>query len=568
MRQIVVAVGVAVLWLLGSVSVASAASETVNCAGLQAALNQAVNGDTITLDQLCTKSNSGASDGAFTVGAASITLEAKPGSGAGFDGMGVGSPILSDFGHAGSYTLSVKGLVFESGPNGALFLGGISGLDLDNDSFDDNKASLGGAVGMFTSEASPAAVTIENSTFRGNQAALEGGAVYIDDSTASTGTPPPIVLSGNTFTGNAVNGAGTSGGIGGGALFVRGSFGIPPEVTQTANRFLGNSVTGGTGDAWGGAEFVQDAQLSSTDDVFTGNSIQAPAGSNDSAGSALSILNEACSVSRLVHVARNLVMAGNTILIGPSGTDTANAWGALYLGCTPLTGPNNLILINSTISANKGDGTGSTAGIWGDASDHLALENSILAGDSDGGELFGFNGTGGSVTVNHADLCHGTSPFAGAGNICATPRLVNSVAGNVRETYASPTIDRGLNTLVPSGLTTDVYGAPRIAPKLSGGPPKVDMGAAEYLTLNAPTITITKPVAGAHYKRHRHAHSAFTCTETTGGPGIASCKTARGASSGALISTSKIGQHHFKVIAISRDGLKNTKTITYTVGRR
>ena len=566
MRQIVVAVGVAVLWLLGSVSVASAASETVDCAGLQAALNQAVNGDTITLDQLCTKSNSGASDGTFTAGAASITLEAKPGSGAGFDGMGVGSPILSDLGHASSYTLSIKGLVFENGPNGALFLGGISGLDLVNDSFRDNKASLGGAVGLSTFEASPATVTIENSLFQGNHAALEGGAVYIDDSTASTGTPPPIVLSGNTFRGNAVNGAGTSGWIGGGALFVE-AFGIPPVVTQTANRFLGNSVTGGTGDAWGGAEFVEDAQLRSTDDVFTGNSIQAPAGSNDSAGSALSILNEACSVSRLVHVARNLVMADNTILIGPSGTDTANAWGALYLGCTPLTGPNNLILINSTISANKGDGTASTAGIWGDASDHLTLENSILAGDSDGGELFGFNGTGGSVTVNHTDLCRGTSPFAGARNICATPRLVNPVAGNVRETYASPTIDRGLNTLVPSGLTTDVYGAPRIAPKLSGGTPNVDMGAAEFSTLDAPTITITKPVASAHYKRHRHVHSAFTCTETTGGPGIASCKTAAGASSGALISTSKIGRHHFAVIAISRDGLKTTKTITYTVRR-
>ena len=135
----------------------------------------------------------------------------------------MGSPILSDFGHASSYTLSIKGLVFENGPNGALSLGaagGISGLDLDNDSFYDNKASLGGAVGMFTFEASPATVTIENSTFRGNQAALEGGAVYIEDSRASTGTPPPIVLSGNTFTGNAVNGAGTSHGIGGGALFV------------------------------------------------------------------------------------------------------------------------------------------------------------------------------------------------------------------------------------------------------------------------------------------------------------------------------------------------------------
>ena len=272
-------------------------------------------------------------------------------------------------------------------------------------------------------------------------------------------------------------------------------------------------------------------------------------------------------MSRLVHVARNLVMAGNTVLIGPSVTDTANAWGALYLGCTPLTGPNNLILINSTISANEGDGTGSTAGIWGDARDHLTLENSILAGDSGGGELFRFSGTGGSVTVNHTDLCHGTSPFAGTGNICADPRLVNP-AGNVRETYAGPTIDRGLNTLVPTGLTTDIYGARRIAPKLSGGTPKVDMGCRRVPDPERPhdhhhqaggrRSLQTPPARALRIHLHRDHRRARDRLVQDGQRRQLGCPDQH----------VKIGRHHFKVIATSRDGLETTNTITYTVRRR
>ena len=74
---------------------AHAASETTNCAGLQAALTQAVAGDTITLDQLCTTTNSGAADGAFTLpNDYAFTLTGQAGSGAGFDGTGVDGPVL------------------------------------------------------------------------------------------------------------------------------------------------------------------------------------------------------------------------------------------------------------------------------------------------------------------------------------------------------------------------------------------------------------------------------------------------------------------------------------------
>jgi hypothetical protein len=177
----------------------------------------------------------------------------------------------------------------------------------------------------------------------------------------------------------------------------------------------------------------------------------------------------------------------------------------------------------------------------------------------------GFNGSGGSLTVSHSDLCAESSPFAGTGNICATPLLVSPATGNVREKYSSPTINAGSNALVPSGLTTDAFGDPRIAAKLAGHKAIVDMGAAEFVPVRAPAVKITRPTAGATYSVGEQVHSAFSCTEAPRGPGIASCRDSDGHRSGARLDTGTAGTHRFKVIAISQDGLKKTKTVTYTV---
>src|SRR5437879_1811571 len=88
--------------------VASAASETTNCAGLQAALDQAVNGDTITLNELCTGQS-------FTyTGNQSFTLEGQPGTLAGFDG-GAGGRPLSFLSASSPTTLTLRNLVFKNG---------------------------------------------------------------------------------------------------------------------------------------------------------------------------------------------------------------------------------------------------------------------------------------------------------------------------------------------------------------------------------------------------------------------------------------------------------------------
>lgn len=55
-----------------------------------------------------------------------------------------------------------------------------------------------------------------------------------------------------------------------------------------------------------------------------------------------------------------------------------------------------------------------------------------------------------------------TTPFAGTGNICADPALAGVGTGDAHETASSPTIDAGSNALVPSGVTSDFFGQPRI----------------------------------------------------------------------------------------------------------
>jgi hypothetical protein len=565
--------GSAACWLGVCAGPATAASETVDCAQLQGALTQAQTGDTITLDQLCTKSNSGASDGAFILGSgasqASYTLAGKPGTGAGFDGTGVSSSLLSANGSTSLATSTIRNLTFKNGSSGTIFGGGAidlsgdPGLLLDHDTFTDNRVSTGeegGAVAVETNAAS-GSVTIENSTFQGNSSAFRGGAVSI---VILGGPSVHVNITHDTFTGNSVASTSSAEPLRGGALSIEENEpGTTPIVTQAHNRFSGNSVTGPDVDVYGGAESSVGVEVHSTDDIFTGNSLPAPAGAHFSEGSALSLANTSCTPPTTPHhVATNLVIADNSIADG--GQHPANAWGALYIGCSRQSpSSNTLKLINATISGNRGGG--GTAGIWGDDIDQLTVQNSVVTGNSDGVNLTGFNGSGGLVTATHSDICQGAAPFAGPGNICQSPKLVNASAGNVHETYSSPTIDRGSDALVPSGVTTDVFGRQRISPKLAGGPPVVDMGAAEFGPIAPPQVTIARPASQATYVRGQKVHSAFTCKDAAGGPGIASCRDSAGRPSGALIDTSTAGLHFFKVVAVSRDGLKAASGVTYTV---
>ena len=477
---------------------ATAVSKTVNCAGLQAALNQVQNGDVITLDQLCTKTNSGPANGAFLIpdsNSVSFTLTGKPGSGAGFNGTGVSHSLLSaGFTSSNLITIRITHLTFEHGTagtsetgsgapfdGGAIHLSGDYDIALGHDTFSNNGLASsdflsGGAVALFGGGRS-GSISITNSIFVKNAASEFGGAVDIEEAN-SNNEQIPITLSHDLFSSNSLSHASGSSNLLGGAIAIENSSAGEALVTQTSNRFLDNSITGGGASANGGAEGMYGMDLSSTGDVFIGNSLRAAPSGFDSEGAALSIENNTCNPSTpltLTHTATNLLVAGNSITAGGAA---GSAHGAIYVGCNEGTGGNNLTLSDSTVSGNAGGG--GTAGIFGDPTDNLTLNNSILAGNSGGATVTGF-GSGGSVTAMYSDLCTHV-PFTGSHNICAAPKLVSAPTGNVRETSSSPTIDRGSNALVPHGVTKDVYGAARIQARAKGGTPRVDMGAAEFPT--------------------------------------------------------------------------------------
>ena len=613
---------------LASAGSASAATVTTSCAGLQTALDNANTGDTVVLQPnpapappLCTGVT-------FTYsGDQSFTLEGQ--TGAGFDGTGAGRRPLSFTGASSPTTLTLQNLIFENGDQpsagGAVAFQGPYSVTLDHDTFTNNQASpsAGGAVDVETT-AVGTAVTLSNDTFSGNQVGGggSGGAVSIAQSGAGdsmtlsgdtftsnqttgggqggaveilaggagqslsvsgstftgnttnssggaidvfTGSPIAVTMTGNVFSGNAVNGCGSTCELDGGGVSINSSGVGPAGVTQSGNTFTGNTVTGSNEDATGGGEAVIGEPLTSTGDLFTQNSLQAALAGHSSLGAALAIQHD-CGGGTQHSTAANLVIAGNAIGFGGAGT----ASGALSSSCiagTSGSAVGSLTLTNATISGNSGGG--GTAGIWGEPQDQLTLQNSILNGDSAGVELTGFSGVGGSVTATYTDLCNRSSsnPFTGTGNICANPQLVNASGGNVRETSSSPTIDVGSNSLVPGGLTTDVYGAARIQPKFAGGTPIVDMGAAEFPTIvpptPPPTASIASPSSGAVYATGQTVPASYSCTEGSGGPGISSCT--GDVTNGSPIDTSTTGAHTFTVTATSRDGQTGTTSVSYTV---
>ncbi|HEX7609805.1 MAG TPA: hypothetical protein VF380_03945 [Solirubrobacteraceae bacterium] len=278
--------------------------------------------------------------------------------------------------------------------------------------------------------------------------------------------------------------------MGAGLDFVGPDSGHPDPVTQSGNVFDSNSLVAlsGAGNYGGGGEWLEGASLTSVADRFSRNFVAGTTGANWSWAAGLGIVNPTCSaLAPTESTLENAVVEGNSL--GP-GTPEDIGGSGIYLGCGPSpANPNHLTLLDSTVTGNST--AGGIAGIEGDTADQLVLANSIVAGDTGGPETGGFDGPGASVSATYSDVCAGSSPLSGVGNMCANPLLADNgspASFDVHETAASPTIDAGSNALVPAGLGRDVFGAPRIAATIIEAgcgqgyhrPAVVDMGANEF----------------------------------------------------------------------------------------
>jgi hypothetical protein len=542
-RFLLALIALLLLGLSFATASASAATTETNCKNLQEALNEAKTGDTITLTEMCTESNSGVPKGKFELPKeAAFTLTGTPG--AGFDGTGVSGPVL--YGPVEGFTLSSLTVKNANTSKGAVELGtGPAGVTIRSMTFTGNHSTgssfsagallindggcpEGGGAGVVE-----APLTITGSTFSGNSIGSEGG-VTGGGATVWAGNfkckaARPVSITNNTFSGNSASGSGAEQLVLGGGLAVLANNEVHDPLTQSGNFFTGNAVTGFNGatnaDFGGGGEWVQGMDLTSSGDSFIAN---AATGSTTPTvgwawGAGLAILNteELCN-SETRHaqsLATNLVVADNSIDAGLP----ADAQGAgIYTGCNAVGSGSDLTLQDSTVAGNS-TVAGGVAGIDGESADHLTLTNTIDTANTGGSDLGGFNGTGGSISSSFSDACAAGAALPGSGNICAPPLLAS--ASDVHETAASPTIDRGSNALVPSGLTTDAFGTMRILAGHIGCtgsfPAVVDIGAAEFVPPTPSCPPPRPPARGlTHFVRlktnAKGAALTLSCTSTDG----------------------------------------------------
>jgi hypothetical protein len=281
---------------------------------------------------------------------------------------------------------------------------------------------------------------------------------------------------------------------------------------------------------------------------------------------------------------RRTVIANNSVTLSPS-TAVNGGGGGIFSGGGQVT------LVNDTLSNNSLSVTGG-----GDASDGGGglfnygpgtFTNDTIASNTTntrGGGVFA-NGATQTLKNTIASLnsapagtnCAGATSVSSGNNLedansCNltqptdhknTAPLLGPLQDNGGSTLTrallagSPAIDAGDNSACPG---TDQRGVPR--PQPPGG--KCDIGAFERVgDGSAPTIAITTPPDGAHYKQGQKVLASYSCSDPDGPQDVVLCQGP--AQNGKPIDTGTVGKNSFIVQATDRAGNSATKTVRYTV---
>lgn len=529
----------AVAWLF---TAGNAWALDATCADLQAKLDAAAAGDTLTL-----QSEGGLCPGNYTVPSTSLTLEGEPGAGFQPGALDSGRSLSGGFGDTtirnlifrgpsdgradagglsltGAGALRLEGNTFTGirhidydldydgggarisndssspiaivantfgvegagnetgGEGGALFVWTGGPIDLDGNAFNSNKAVLNGGGAHILAESA----VVARNTFTGNTAGMSGGGLALnteaDDQparrAASDDTSADQDIIGNRFVGNLA-------GRNGGGLFagkigdlIELAFGATPILRLHDNLYDLNTVAPAGEGSGGGAAFAG-VTANSTSERYIRNTVLAASICESDCTSYGGGFSVSFAERHALFTAVNLAVAGNTVGAGGRG----GGIGVPVCGECPVVALN---LTHATVAGNTVGALGSAAGIFRGGQtviDRSIVFGNALEGDPEAPESGGY----GPLEVRRSDACEtpgvpydsGTVPNT---NFCADPMLAGPTraqGGDVHQTLASPTWDR-VESLGDGDVLDDYEGDVRPIFVSSRSATPFDMGADEF----------------------------------------------------------------------------------------
>ncbi|MEY3144315.1 MAG: hypothetical protein RLY21_2808 [Planctomycetota bacterium] len=311
----------------------------------------------------------------------------------------------------------------------------------------------------------------------GDLAGNDNGTANLTDNSyrifVGSGVAATAILDGFTIRSANANGSSASNWDRGGGIIILNS-GNPTVRNCT---FIANRCTFG-----GAAAYVFTASATFSDCRFENNV-------GGSFGGAFDMNNVIGNFERCVFIGNSASRAGacesyggsqtkytNCIFAGNTATGSGGG-GALWIGVSSA-----VTVRNSTFVANTAT---SLAGCIINTGGSSTIGNSILwANTGPGGTTVGnqLTNSGGSTNVTYSIVQGG---FTGTGNLNINPLFVDQTNRDFRLQAASPAIDSGSNTLVPTGTVLDFNRLPRfvddpaVADTGVGTAPITDRGAHE-----------------------------------------------------------------------------------------
>jgi len=356
-----------------------------------------------------------------------------------------GLTVSGGFGQAGS---------LGAGPGGGILVDGAS-LTVRESRFVGNAGIHGGAIQVVDGS-----LAVHDSLFEGNQA-LHGGAIYLELSSAS--------ITGSTFAINEAT-----------------NFGGAVAVFQGDSQITDTELADNTAGQFGGAVYAQHAVVDLERLLAVGNgraeqgehggwSIQTFGGGAIYTAGSSGRLRDSRLLDNVAAAGTGVYIAGDgeieviNNLIAGNGAECNCGQGAVYANAS------SPVLINNTIADNGG-----VLGLFTTYNAFPTVRNTIVAGRSEGSEIFAAVGGNGLSNVDFS-LLQGEPGGVDLGeNVLVVESFpLLDLDNDYAPLEGSMAIDAGLNEALPGDITTDLLGNARIV-ETSGAGPRVDLGAIEF----------------------------------------------------------------------------------------